>query len=415
MPMDYIKIYEKCWIPDPIFRPKIPDILNDLNNLKPTPTCTAEDIQSTDPPLLPSVIQDLSNILPDYINKMQEDATAHMQLHQLSTVDLEQSINFDSFLLLFKRINQLKNEISDDNIQLNKRMCVVLNQCIIDADYNVQTLNNRKTDQDTFTTLENYVLFQIFLRNIENIKDFTENISQIRGLKFFIQVDDSFNDIGETMKFIQAFQCHVKEVNSIIDFVDQININIENVNANDNNDDLFDHKSLEFIKELKDNNTQEAYDGNITIIKSISYVKKDMCVQAALLKSSNGLANITKLYGIIQSFKSVYKVIEWSEYGNLKMFYERYKPLNLSIKLQIALDISSISSGLVFLSAVKFLHRNITSENILITNNMKAKITNFFHSRLITDESRKLKENYDKYDIKSENHEDDYDFKSENY
>ncbi|CAG8749472.1 9937_t:CDS:2, partial [Racocetra persica] len=47
MPMDYIKIYERCWIPDPSVRLEISNILNALKNLKKEPTCTAEDIQPT--------------------------------------------------------------------------------------------------------------------------------------------------------------------------------------------------------------------------------------------------------------------------------------------------------------------------------------------------------------------------------
>ncbi|CAG8791636.1 3301_t:CDS:2, partial [Dentiscutata erythropus] len=178
-------------------------------------------------------------------------------------------------------------------------MCEVLNQCIIDVDNNVQTLNNRKTDHDTLTTLENYVLFRIFLQNIENIKDFIENI--------FIQVTDS----GISLKQLKNKYIINKQISEIIGEVDDSFKDIEET-----------MKIFNFIilrDELKDNNTQEAYNGNITIIKHISYVKKDIWVQAALLNNSNGS---------MQTFKS-------------------------SIELQIALD---ISIGLVFLNAVKFLH-----------------------------------------------------------
>ncbi|KAF0505763.1 kinase-like protein [Gigaspora margarita] len=61
--------------------------------------------------------------------------------------------------------------------------------------------------------------------------------------------------------------------------------------------------------------------------------------------------------------------------------------LDIPIKLKFALE---ICSALVFLNAVNFLHRDIKSENILITNDLKAKITNFCHSRLVTEESGKL-------------------------
>ncbi|CAG8507421.1 13145_t:CDS:10 [Cetraspora pellucida] len=357
MPMDYIKIYEKCWIPDPSLRPEISNILNAFKNLKKEPTCTVDDIQSTD---------DI-------------ELTGQLQLNQISTAVLERSIKFDTFLPLFKRIQHFeKIKMPDCDMQLNKRMCKTLNQCIIDAEHNVKTLHNLEEGHDTFATVENYVYFQIFLQNVENIHGFIENISQIRGLQLFIQHTDS--EDNTKLNFIDIFN--------------KINANTQNASTNIGGlsleyNELFDSRTLVFVKKLENENIQKTFDGNIMIIRRISYIEEDIRIRVALLKNLGGFINITKFYGVIKdesSPDSIFIVTEWSEYGNLKALYKNYF-LDSSIKLKIALD---ICSGLVFLNAVNFLHRNIRPENILVTSDFRAKITNFFHSRLITDETRNL-------------------------
>ncbi|CAG8759624.1 10011_t:CDS:2, partial [Dentiscutata erythropus] len=310
MPMDYINIYEKCWIPDPSLRPEISEILNDLENLKKLPVCTAKDIQrAAEFPVFDSIIQDLPDI---------DCITEQMQLNPISTAVLEQSIEIDTFLPVFEKIQQIeRTKPPDDDIHLNRRICKVLSQCIIDADHNIKTLRNLEENPDKFATLENFVYFQILLQNIENIKNFMEKISQIGGLQSFIQVigseislnqlknqyielikkfgesisslnfvsringrinniinedDETFKDIEETKEFIQALQCNFEQID-ILNFINKINTNIQNVTTNFN---LFDGKSLDFVKEFQDGIIPKSPDGNITIVKRISYVKEDV-------------------------------------------------------------------------------------------------------------------------------------------
>ncbi|PKY37231.1 hypothetical protein RhiirB3_462004, partial [Rhizophagus irregularis] len=51
---------------------------------------------------------------------------------------------------------------------------------------------------------------------------------------------------------------------------------------------------------------------------------------------------------------------------------------NLKLKLHVSLD---IARGLNFLRTVEILHRDIRAENVLITHNHIAKLTNFKSSR----------------------------------
>ncbi|RIB28482.1 kinase-like domain-containing protein [Gigaspora rosea] len=231
-----------------------------------------------------------------------------------------------------------------------------LGQCIIDAEHSICTLEN-----------------QLDIRPDDPC------------------IFSSFSTKYREHQFIEALQCNFDEVDSMFGFIDQINNSIKNSSTNDN---LFYDQSMRFIKEFKDGNIQKADDGNITIIKQFHQDENnDIFVQAALLKASRGLINIAKFYGIIQdtsSPSSRYVIIEWSDHGNLKEYYVKHKPLNHLIKLNFAFD---ICNGLVFLNALNVLHRDIRPENILITgstSNFKAKITNFFHSRLMTDKTKNI-------------------------
>ncbi|CAG8496656.1 19538_t:CDS:2 [Dentiscutata erythropus] len=419
MPMKYIDIYEDCWNPDPSIRPKISAILNDLELLEKEPgqTCTEEDIPSSteNAPLTESPLK---------YSTTPTNNTAQMQLSLISK---------DMFLSLFEKVHNLNRTWVPVNMQLNRKMCRKLGQCIIDAEHITCSLENYfdSNVDDPFTT-ENYLSFKTFLRNLQSIKNFIENISQIGALKPFVRVIDSKislnqlkneyikllkafsesmsslkfecqidkqvldmtkkidDDIKETIKFIEAFQYNFDEVNSMFKYIDQITTNIMNASIDD---DLFYNKSVKFIREFKDGGIQKTDDGSITIMRRVEFhqdEKNNISVQVALLKALKDLVNIAKFYGIIQdpsSPNSRYVITEWSDHGSLRDYYVKHKPLDLLTKLIFAFD---ICNGLVFLNAVNFLHRDIRPDNILISgaSNPKAKITNFFLGRLMTDETK---------------------------
>ncbi|RIB02559.1 kinase-like domain-containing protein [Gigaspora rosea] len=346
--------------------------------------------------------------LPEIVVQPDGGPTNKMQLYHFSK-ELGTSITSDDFSPLIEEACQIENFYrSYDNIQLNKRICNQLGLCIISAVYNVKMLQIQCND-DEFLTVENYKSFNKFLQNLGKIKDFIENISQIRRLKRFIQetdsgislerlkdeyfqllkefrestsslelvirvdnkTDDINKDIEETIKFIQAFECNF-EGDSMFSFIDKISVDIQNVA----NKEL---SEKDIIPEPHDNQ-------NVRFIECELHKMKRFSVQAALLKNLKGLVNISKFFGGIKHHNQMKMIIEWSQYGDLMTYYMNHK-LDILIKLKFALE---ICSALVFLNAVNFLHRDIKSENILITNDLKAKITNFCHSRLVTEESGKL-------------------------
>ncbi|CAG8511924.1 21117_t:CDS:2 [Gigaspora margarita] len=378
-----------------------------LKNLKEKPACTEKDI-----PLIETSNRyyhfDMEN-LPDIVVQPDGGPTNQMQLYHFSK-ELGPSITSDNFSPLIEEARQIENFYNSyDNMQLNKRICNQLGRYIIQAVCNVKMLKSQCND-DEFLTVENYKSFNKFLQNLRKLKNFIENISQIRRLKRFIQetdsgisfgllkdeyfqlleeyhestsslkfdiqidnkTDDINKDIEETIKFIQAFERNFEGV-AMFSFIDKISVDIQNVA----NKELFEN---DIIPEPYDNQ-------NVRLIKCELRKIKSPSVQTALLKNLKGLVNISKFFGIKRHNQmEIMIIIEWSQYGNLMTYYMNHK-LDILIKLKFALE---ICSALVFLNAVNFLHRDIKSENILITSDFKAKITNFCHSRLVTEESGKL-------------------------
>ncbi|CAB4414886.1 unnamed protein product [Rhizophagus irregularis] len=114
--------------------------------------------------------------------------------------------------------------------------------------------------------------------------------------------------------------------------------------------------------------------------KSISEENKiSVQNQVIILRELHNCQNIIKFYGLTNYENKWYLVTEWAEHGNLREFYTNNKnSFDPKLKLRISLD---IARGLNFLRTVEILHRDIRAENVLITNNNTAKLTNFKLSR----------------------------------
>ncbi|KAF0528700.1 kinase-like protein [Gigaspora margarita] len=82
---------------------------------------------------------------------------------------------------------------------------------------------------------------------------------------------------------------------------------------------------------------------------------------------------IIKFHGISNVDGQTVLVYDWAEKRNLKEYYST-KPLIWKSKLQIARD---ICHGLNFLCYVGVLHHDVRCENILLTDRLEPKITNF--------------------------------------
>ncbi|GBB83353.1 hypothetical protein RclHR1_10080006, partial [Rhizophagus clarus] len=113
--------------------------------------------------------------------------------------------------------------------------------------------------------------------------------------------------------------------------------------------------------------------------------------QVIILRELHDWQNIIKFYGLTHDGSKWYLVTEWAEHGNLREFYTNNKnSFDHKLKLRISLD---IARGLNFLRTVEILHRDIRAENVLITHDNTAKLTNFKLSRSYKAETQNQQHN----------------------
>ncbi|CAG8485287.1 12379_t:CDS:2 [Acaulospora morrowiae] len=110
-------------------------------------------------------------------------------------------------------------------------------------------------------------------------------------------------------------------------------------------------------------------------------------VQLAILEKIPHSSYIIKFWG--KSYcpdLGTVLVYEWASHGTLKSLYEEYE-LEWYDKLRIAVN---ICRGIVFLHGCEIFHHDIRCANILITDKMDPKITNFHLSRIKDEASVKI-------------------------
>ncbi|CAG8506700.1 2968_t:CDS:2 [Acaulospora morrowiae] len=107
---------------------------------------------------------------------------------------------------------------------------------------------------------------------------------------------------------------------------------------------------------------------------NISTKSKEYIIQkTAVLQRFSESSYIISFYGIAEHNRESFIVTEWARYGSLKEYYRIFGPLEWYKKIEFALD---ICRGLSFLHSSGILHHDVCSENVLILENRKAKISN---------------------------------------
>jgi serine/threonine protein kinase len=96
---------------------------------------------------------------------------------------------------------------------------------------------------------------------------------------------------------------------------------------------------------------------------------------------------LVRFYGYCSSPKYCL-VMEFLPGGSLYQLLHNDKPLDWSLRLQIAKD---ISRGIAFLHSEGILHRDVKSLNVLLNEHMRAKLTDFGLSRIKTDSATSTK------------------------
>ncbi|GET02857.1 kinase-like domain-containing protein [Rhizophagus clarus] len=104
---------------------------------------------------------------------------------------------------------------------------------------------------------------------------------------------------------------------------------------------------------------------------------KNIQKHLAILEKLNICPYIIQFHGLSEISEKNVMVFEWAEHGNLREIY-----LNNNIRWDAKISIArDICRGLAFLHSVNILHHDLKCENILITENMQPKISNFSLAR----------------------------------
>ncbi|CAG8589793.1 14708_t:CDS:2, partial [Acaulospora morrowiae] len=290
---------------------------------------------------------------------------------------------------------------------------------VLATDYSIKAIRlNRERYSDFLTDEHTLPKFQSFKVTLDKIIEFVSNVSQTAGLanyksheeieqKFFQLIDEldesskrlyfspnpyrrNYNnflkrDFHEYEKFLEYNPRVVEQSKKIMNLIEEAKKPRTAPPRNmPKRVDIKDYKTIYEKPGTRIQKRVSRYNNNhVFAFKKIpanmsNDAKENLFERIAILQEFKNSTYIITFYGVAESDREIYIVIEWAKYGNLKEYYEVFGPLECSRKIQFSLD---ICRGLNFLHASGILHHDINSENILVTDNHKAKIANFDWSK----------------------------------
>ncbi|KAF0508857.1 kinase-like protein [Gigaspora margarita] len=417
-PNDFKNLYCAAWSVDPDSRPDIKEICNKLDHMQ-----------------LEPVYKHINTNNLNYKYKGNTEVT------------IETAIPFLKFIPIIIDIINVTEEIAliYQSAEHNKHISKSLFERIVAVETSLRLLKAYKDEHKEFFNKQNFVAMQKLSDNIQKMKKFISEITQLKGLMkysqtksiqtIFYELTAEFNNCINTLNFtvVDDTEVHKENEKEIIDNdLEDLNqylfkigggITDENNNISETVNEINVVKKLILDSKTNRQQIQQAIDVQnklmklddfretnetrgkkvrkyIRIIDNIAVafkyiadesdtnVKNDIRNQVAILMKLKDCHQIIQFHGLISDGERCYIVSEWAEHSNLREFYTNYSgPIDIRKKLNIAVD---IARGLNFLLAVEIVHRDIRPENILIMADETAKITNFSFSRHFKDETRKL-------------------------
>ncbi|CAG8666644.1 14004_t:CDS:2 [Cetraspora pellucida] len=360
-----------------------------------------------------------------------------------STIELP----FTKFFPLIGDVASIFRELVDiyQTAEHNKRICGVLLDRVGAAEAAVRNLDIRRDDNRQFFTERNYIIFRKFIGVIKRIKNFANEISQITGLRKYLQaksISQTFNELTtdfdgymrslsfsitienqiQAEKDRQVLKEDTEALKQFLDKIDggitdmdhKINIVIEEVYALKSTferqqkahhdqcpiteivadellkaEDYFPPETVrgKVVKRTRRADMVKLAFKEVSVQRLPHDMRDNIHAQVTILKRIRDSQEITRFFGLAKENDLLYLVTEWAEFGNLKEYYTKYQ-VDLDLKLNFALE---VSRGLNFLASVQILHHDIRSDNVLITVDKHAKIANFGLSRGFTDATRNIK------------------------
>ncbi|CAI2190218.1 11641_t:CDS:2 [Funneliformis geosporum] len=362
------------------------------------------------------------------------------------------TVPFAKFVPLIADVANILDQIVDlyQSAEHNKRICGVLIDRVSAAEAAVRNLKIRRDQNKTFFNQQNLILLQRLVHNIQQIRRFVNEVSQVKGLKKYAQaksIEKSFNelcrdfdshvatlhfaitvdsrnqaendkealrnDLADLSKYLDDIGSGITDNNKhVAQLVTQLivmNSTMENLHAEQikNNNTESQGKIDNIFKEerLPLNDYKPTHDDRGSKVKKWISKKTDDEVAFKAVADENDLEeyknSIKNQVTILKKLKDCQSILrfygiasdgeKWytvTEWAELGNLREYYNKYDFDIrkKLSFAVD---IARGLNFLKSIEIIHRDIRAENILITANETAKIANFKSSRNLAHESRK--------------------------
>ncbi|CAB4442257.1 unnamed protein product [Rhizophagus irregularis] len=346
----------------------------------------------------------------------------------INTVELATSvaIPLSQFIPLIKDVSEIFSKVTDLywSAQHNENITRILLERVSAANTSVNILQARK---DLLTSVY-YKSLQRFVRVLHNMKKFIEEYdSSMNSLNFNLlvvnfntEIEDKIvkEDVEQLIKFQEALVESMNNVeqkvshtndqmNLVVERVSEMAITMQNMMGSKKDADQIqnkidiifrtdklpfedyeeadeDSKRSDRLRKYTHVKTKEEFAFKVVDQDHINEVKN----QVTILMKLKDCQNIISFYGLTSDGVKNYLVTEWAEKGNLREYILNYEQnIDLKLKIRIAYD---IAKGLNFLNSVKIVHRDIRSDNIVITDHEIAKITNFKINRRFDEATRNI-------------------------
>lgn len=226
----------------------------------------------------------------------------------------------------------------------------------------ITTIDNR-TKEFVSNTNEIQIQNQEIIFKINNIESQNYKI---------IEQNNKILEYGDKSKSLDFTPLN-EEINKILLLNEQVNNSNLILETNQIKPSELEDASLHVIR--KGTIQKKVYRAMDVACKPISM--NNIQKHLAILEKLNICPYIIQFYGLSEIYEKNVMVFEWAEHGNLREMYEK-NLIRWEAKISIVRD---ICRGLAFLHSVNILHHDLKCENILITEKMLPKISNFSLAR----------------------------------
>ncbi|PKY42315.1 kinase-like protein [Rhizophagus irregularis] len=316
---------------------------------------------------------------------------------------------------------------SYESAQYNKKSCAVLIQRVQAAEVALNHCN--QGNKKNFCKQSYYHSFERFVAVLREIKGFIQDVTHLSGYRKFISNDNikvrfqqlitDFDSIVGDLQLIMIIankEKRRKDIDILQKDINEMTKFLEKINGGVTTSDKKISNIFEYIITLKGKSPEKGFNpiinriepeelgGNQPVVSSrkihkklyrgqdvackfiaagefykLSKIKNRVRTELAILSNLGKCNYIINFHGLCEKDGSIFSVFEWTENGNLRELYEKFD-IEWPRKLKIALN---ICRGITFLHGCQILHHNIRCENILITENLEPKISNFEYSHVL--------------------------------